>query len=41
MRFLFVVEDEVFFILLEVIQTLNYVSGWGVADSLNCQDSFF
>jgi hypothetical protein len=28
---LFVVEDEVFFILLKVIQPLNCVGGWGVA----------
>ena len=35
---LFVVEDEVFFILLTVIQPPNCVGGWGVAVLLDCQD---
>ena len=39
--FLFVVKDEVFFILLKVIQPLNCVGGWGAAALMSCQDWFF
>ena len=38
---LFVVEDEVFFILLKVIQPPNCVGGWGASVLLNCQDWSF
>jgi len=35
---LFVVEYEVFFILLKVIHPRNCVGGWGASVLLNCQD---
>jgi len=35
---LFVVEDEVFIILLKAIQTPNCVDGWHASVLLSCQD---
>lgn len=35
---LFVVEDEVFVILLEAIRPLNCVGGWSASVLLSCQD---
>jgi len=35
---LFVMEDEVFFILLKAIQPPNCVGGWSASVLLSCQD---